>query len=1398
MSVSEQIENDLRNLANEAKKRHPELKEVAEQAINSLRQSSNVPIDSLLKTLQVVQATQNNKVQLPAIEMLQKLLAYRVLDSISVLSVLQILLNIAQVSQDELIQLKTLQTIMLMLNPTFIILTDDLVTNVWNLCIKLEGSKFTQVRRTASATIRQLINLSFHKLGEFAPTLQDNSELQANSIYESSLKLFRNVVEMAGGNLTNWSAEHTRMKSEGIDLLQNILESSNSYINHLPEFVVTLEQTALNLLKDYLKEDVEEDIGSRSIKCAVLVVESIKQGFELLDSICKLGSNRKCPEWQQTACLEAISIVCSSPELLKQVHLKELALRVLETLNMISHEFFAKTEDRQLSGKFKVKLIGEIVSRWADSLGALTEKAGLKLGEMAQFPLNKEQSEVEFMLTMTWKHLLPVISIILSNCWEEGVLQLILNCYQSFINISGTLNTSSAREAFLSSLSQFCLPKSGNPLTPKHIYTCKTLFNITHCLGSILDVKAWHKVLDTLHMLDYLLNTTTSSEDSDINSDLQILQSALESLFKNTHLWPDSTLLDLVSALGQLTLEFMETLATAEKKLTGIKVFGLEKMLVVAQTNLDRITLFWEMLAAYLDCICNSKYSEIRVLGIQSLSEILIKVFKHFIDYPPPPETEKWRNWQRTLFLSLHDLSCSGFSDTKEAVFQALYSILQSCGAQLDKTGWSMLLFILSKIEVKSHSQIGFKCLQLIINDFLQSPNLLGSLEKLITCISKFAHQLKDMNKAISAVGMYWNVADYLGRVGENEEDTWNLILKELEVLGEDERPDVRHSAIHSLHVALTTYGSCLESWQQIMQKIVLALLQRISSNYFKHATITQEVPILEPPSFQKSYSQQSTKKGRKNLQISIPTDLAHPIVGETPKFAGRTQKATNDEKIVVHHTMDTLEKQWEETYHIFTQNLGKLFRTYLSNLEKEEENILENPVVRSNWDYLITEMKEGINNGTTNIIIAVLKAVKELLSCPKVFELFFAKFNSSWEIFSTLCNRLQVSQISIPSKLISIILEDLDLIYSGGMLLPFEDKCLRSCYILLNCLLESSKYENTLSNCRLLPDQKEVFTFIDSLATYLVENQVPLDSHLNFVLKYCKYNTQDTHSDAICRKALSSISKLASANESCLVEVIQEILAYYKILLTLRFNNEAVMLMNVTCKGADPLWYCVGERFIELLPHVLDFDCWEQLVDILESILLPTDRTLAQLSRNNLEDIVKSGEELDMKIMEFVKQEMIPRSIMKEPELQWRLVTLLDSGCENYYRSFHDLSFQGSLSSVCLGGLFQLCTPNFDTKVAKRVIPVLISRCRNLLKKYSSEERISGQMPLPKARQNEVIELLKMLKQLEVPEGVLSRPGPKGHLIELFAHLSELITAKDPEVKEVLKDLFLEIGSNL
>jgi len=44
--------------------------------------------------------------------------------------------------------------------------------------------------------------------------------------------------------------------------------------------------------------------------------------------------------------------------------------------------------------------------------------------------------------------------------------------------------------------------------------------------------------------------------------------------------------------------------------------------------------------------------------------------------------------------------------------------------------------------------------------------------------ISALAHEANDINVSFSAVGMFWDVADFLGRVGKNEDKLWKMIIE--------------------------------------------------------------------------------------------------------------------------------------------------------------------------------------------------------------------------------------------------------------------------------------------------------------------------------------------------------------------------------------------------------------------------------------------------------------------------------------------------------------------------------------------------------------------------------------------------------------------------------------------
>ncbi len=48
-------------------------------------------------------------------------------------------------------------------------------------------------------------------------------------------------------------------------------------------------------------------------------------------------------------------------------------------------------------------------------------------------------------------------------------------------------------------------------LTDKNIQVCKTLLNIAHCLGYILDVRSWYIILECMQRIETVIRTQSKS-----------------------------------------------------------------------------------------------------------------------------------------------------------------------------------------------------------------------------------------------------------------------------------------------------------------------------------------------------------------------------------------------------------------------------------------------------------------------------------------------------------------------------------------------------------------------------------------------------------------------------------------------------------------------------------------------------------------------------------------------------------------------------------------------------------------------------------------------------------------------------------------------------------------------
>jgi hypothetical protein len=129
-------------------------------------------------------------------------------------------------------------------------------------------------------------------------------------------------------------------------------------------------------------------------------------------------------------------------------------------------------------------------------------------------------------------------------------------------------------------------------------------------------------------------------------------------------------------------------------------------------------------------------------------------------------------------------------------------------------------------------------------------------------------------------------------------------------------------------------------------------------------------------------------------------------------------------------------------------------------------------------------------------------------------------------------------------------------------------------------------------------------------------------------------------------------------------------------------------------------------QNFLEILSEKDRLAVWEHSVNCLESIFNYTGSILKasdnfNVSKNILEDLIRSCQEMNIQIITFIVNILIPNSFTIEKNLQSKLFTLLDIGCNFDLNSNIQLS-SSSFSRTVISNLFDLCKFKDEKTVQK------------------------------------------------------------------------------------------------
>ncbi|KAF9430242.1 hypothetical protein BGZ94_007779 [Podila epigama] len=442
---------------------------------------------------------------------------------------------------------------------------------------------------------------------------------------------------------------------------------------------------------------------------------------------------------------------------------------------------------------------------------------------------------------------------------------------------------------------------------------------------------------------------------------------------------------------------YIPNLAVPSNNRSDDKSFAIEKLRYVVLLNVDRAAskengvTVWEIAVGYLIETANHPVPSVRIRmqACDAISDIVIAAMAHAEQNSLARQEETQMRVMNNLreLIQSHD---HVLVEIQRMGLETLNKLLQTSGQYLS-FGWGIIFEMIQssigtpgrprKEEEQSSDaaapassvayptkstglvRIAFPCLQLICTDFLSLLNA-TNLQYCIDSLVAFAYQSEDLNISLTAVGLLWNISDFIQQslrdagppladtskvvegpsaaslsdedIGQHFPDPelshanlnglWMLLLYKISTLCSDMRPEVRNGAIQTLlrTVQINAKGLDLKSWHQCIWKILLPLLDDVDE-----ASSHKVEQIPEPAS--------------------------------TGSF-------------VMRH--DSPSKQWDETHVLLFNGLTDIFQNFLLQLIQLDDYL-------DAWKFMLEHFESAALYSSPEVAIAALKGIQAMMKVP-------------------------------------------------------------------------------------------------------------------------------------------------------------------------------------------------------------------------------------------------------------------------------------------------------------------------------------------------------------------------------------------------------------------------------
>uniref|UniRef100_M4D0I4 Protein MON2 homolog n=1 Tax=Brassica campestris TaxID=3711 RepID=M4D0I4_BRACM len=1104
------------------------------------------------------------------------------------------------------------------------------------------------------------------------------------------------------------------------------------------------------------------------------------------------------------------------------------------------------------------------------------------------------------MIESLWLTILDAFSLILSRSQGEAIVLEILKGYQAFTQACGVLHAVEPLNSFLASLCKFTIvlptdaerkssivqspvskrsevqveQKDVIVLTPKNVQALRTLFNIAHRLHNVLGA-SWVLVLETLAALDRAIHSphaTTQEvatavpkltrEPSRQYADFSILSSLNSQLFESSALMHVSAVKSLLSALYMLSHQSMTETSDSV-------------------SSASRVEPLWDQVVSHFLELAVHSNPNLRTMALDALDQSICAVLgsEQFGEDPTrsrdttldvESKSTELKSVECVVLSSLRGLYFSAQkADVRVGSLKILLRVLERCGEKLYYS-WPGILEMLRSVADASEKDVatlGFQSLRVIMSDGL--PTLPEDcLHVCIDVTGAYSAQKTDLNIGLTAIGLLWTLTDFIAKGlhhgcqvekgsgfsnvdtspqqtnGEgveehvvsnsnkpdfeartqivNHEKLLFLVFSLIQKLVDDDRPEVRNSAVRTFFQILGSHGNKLSKsmWEDCLWNYIF--------------------PMLDSASHKAATSSKDEWQGK--------------------EIGTRGGKAVH---MLIHHSRNTAQKQWDETFVLVLGGIARLFRSYFPLLESL-------PNFWSGWESLLDFVKNSIFNGSKEVSLAAINCLQTAVvsHCVKG-NLQLRYLNSVMDVYELVFQKSSSYTGDTATKVKQEILHGLGELYVQSLKM-FDDKMYMQLLGIVDlavkqAIISSENFETEFGHVP--PVLRHVLEILPSLgppdhlsSMWLILlreflNYLPrFDSALPNEEGEIKQSTTghrassevsehkaDVLSDKTIPTTRITSNMFAEKLIPALVELLLQAPAVEKYILFPEIIQNLRRCMMTRRDNPDgSLWKVAAEGFNRLLVEDVkicsaggDTDLkvsktarmriWKEIGDVYEIFLV--GYCGRALSSNSLPAAaLKANETLEMALLDGLGDVILKSTVDAPREVLERLVLTLDR-CASRTCSLPIETVElmpahcSRFSLTCLQKLFSLSsfeTENWHStraEVSRISITTLMERCEFVLSRFLIVENNLGKRPIPTARLEEIIFTLQELDRLTIhPEAasVLQlRPSLKNilqednrdsraHLLVLFPSLCEIVLSREMPVRELVQVLLRAVAAEL